>query len=66
MSEGWLASWSILSKVDTAEWSLVGVADLNGDGTDDIAWRSTGSGIAGYWQINDKKMTDWHTVSTIA
>ncbi|MBP5585221.1 MAG: FG-GAP repeat protein [Lentisphaeria bacterium] len=56
----------MLSKVDTAEWSLVGVADLNGDGTDDIAWRSAGSGIAGYWQINDKKMTDWQTVSTIA
>ena len=66
MSDGWLSTWNIVSRVDTAEWSLVGVADLNGDGTDDIAWRSAATGIAGYWQINDKKMIDWHTVSTIA
>ena len=66
MSDGWLASWSILSKVDASEWSLVGVADLNGDGTDDIAWRSAESGLAGYWQINNKQMAGWQTVSALA
>ncbi len=66
VSAGYLGSWSILSRVDTSEWSLVGVADFNGDGTDDIAWRSAASGLAGYWQIENKQMTAWQTVSTIS
>ncbi len=58
--------WSILSAVNTDEWKLVGVGDFNGDGTDDIAWCSNISGLAGYWQINDKQLTTWSNLANLA
>ena len=66
VSNGYLSSWSILSAVNTAEWTLAGVGDFNGDGTDDIAWSNTVTGLAGYWQINNKTLTDWANIATIA
>ncbi len=65
VEDGWLSSWSILSAVNTDEWKLVGVGDYNADGTDDIAWCSNISGLAGYWQINDKELTTWSNLATI-
>ena len=58
-------SASILSAV-TDEWQLAGVGDFNADGTDDIAWRNTGTGLTGYWQINDKTLTGWQNIATIS
>ena len=64
VNDGYLSSWSILSAV-TAEWTLAGVADFNGDGTDDIAWSNTDTGLTGYWQINDKTLTTWANIATL-
>ena len=33
----------------SAEWSVQAVADLNGDGEDDMLWRNTSNGQVGYW-----------------
>ena len=60
-----MSSWSILSAV-TSEWQLAGVADFNADGTDDIAWSNTESGLTGYWQINEKTLTNWANIATIS
>ncbi|MBE6367109.1 MAG: hypothetical protein E7052_04275 [Lentisphaerae bacterium] len=65
VSDGYMNSWSILSAV-TAEWELAGVGDFNGDGTDDIAWCNTESGLTGYWQVNNKQMTAWQNIATVA
>ena len=65
VTDGYLSSWSILSAV-TSEWQLAGVADFNADGTDDIAWCNTETGLAGYWQINDKQLTTWTNIATIS
>ena len=64
VTDGYLSSWSILSAV-TSEWQLAGVADFNADGTDDIAWSNTGTGLTGYWQINDKQLTTWQNIAVI-
>ncbi len=64
VEDGYLSSWSILSAV-TDEWQLAGVADFNADGTDDIAWHNTATGLTGYWQINDKQLTTWTNLVTI-
>jgi len=64
VSDGYLSSWSILSAV-TSEWQLAGVADFNADGTDDIAWSNTDTGLTGYWQINNKELTTWANIATI-
>ena len=66
VNDGYLNSWSILSAVDTSAWELAGVGDFNGDGSDDIAWRQTSSGLTGYWQINNKELTGWQNIATIA
>ena len=47
-------------------WEIMGVGDFNGDGTDDIAWSSTVSGVTGYWQINNKQMSSWQNIGVIA
>ena len=65
VNDGYLSSWSILSAV-TSEWQLAGVADFNADGTDDIAWANTTTGLTGYWQINDKNLTTWTNLATIS
>ena len=66
VNDGYLSSWSILSAVDTSAWSLAGVGDFNGDGTDDIAWCSNETHLAGYWQIEDKTLTSWQNIASIA
>jgi len=66
VEDGWLSSWSILSAVDTTEWELVGVGDFNGDGTDDIGWCSNISGLAGYWQIEEKTLAGWQNLAMLA
>ena len=65
VSDGYLSSWSILSAV-TNEWTLAGVADFNADGTDDIAWSNTSTGLTGYWQINNKELTTWANIAVIS
>ena len=65
VNDGYLSSWSILSAV-TSEWQLAGVADFNADGTDDIAWSNTATGLTGYWQINNKELTTWANIATIS
>ena len=64
VSDGYLSSWSILSAV-TSEWQLAGVADFNADGTDDIAWSNTDTGLTGYWQINNKELTTWANIAAL-
>ena len=66
VNDGYLNSWSILSAVDMSAWELAGVGDFNGDGSDDIAWRQTSTGLTGYWQINNKELTGWQNIATIA
>ena len=66
IENGYLSSWSILSAVDTSTWTLAGVGDFNGDGTDDIVWCNEDTGLAGYWQINNKELADWKTLATIS
>ena len=66
VEDGWLSSWSILSAVDTSAWTLAGVGDFNADGTDDIAWVNNASGMAGYWQIEDKNLASWQNIATIS
>ena len=65
VTDGYLSSWSILSAV-TSEWTLAGVADFNADGTDDIAWANTDTGLTGYWQINNKELTTWANIVTLS
>ena len=65
VTDGYLSSWSILSAV-TSEWTLAGVADFNADGTDDIAWSNTDTGLTGYWQINNKELTTWSNIAMIS
>ena len=65
VTDGYLSSWSILSAV-TSEWTLAGVADFNADGTDDIAWANTDTGLTGYWQINNKELTTWANIATLS
>ena len=64
VTDGYLSSWSILSAV-TSEWTLAGVADFNGDGTDDIAWSNTDTGLTGYWQIENKELASWQNIAVI-
>ena len=64
VTDGYLSSWSILSAV-TSEWTLAGVADFNADGTDDIAWSNTDTGLTGYWQINNKELTTWANIAAL-
>ena len=66
VTDGYLSSWSILSAVDTSAWTLVGVGDFNVDGTDDIAWSNTATGLTGCWQINNKELTTWTNIATIS
>jgi len=66
INDGYLSSWSILSAVDTNTWNLAGSGDFNGDGTDDIAWCNMDTNLAGYWQVNDKTLTSWQTIGTLA
>ncbi len=66
VNDGYLNSWSILSAVDRSSWTLAGVGDFNADGTDDIAWASDSLNLAGYWQINDKQLTTWSNIASLA
>ena len=65
VQDGGMSSWSILSAV-TPEWSFSGIADFNADGTDDIAWSNPETGLAGFWQIENKELASWHTASGVA
>ena len=65
VENGFLSSWSILSAV-TSEWQLAGVGDFNADGTDDIAWANTDTGLVGYWQIDNKELASWQTIVNLA
>ncbi|MBE6367102.1 MAG: hypothetical protein E7052_04240 [Lentisphaerae bacterium] len=66
VKDGYLDSWSILSAVDTNTWQLAGVDDFNNDGTDDIAWCNVNTASTGYWQINNKNLSSWQNIATIA
>ncbi len=35
------------------DWSIAALGDVDGDGTDDILWRSTSTGALGIWFITD-------------
>ena len=37
----------------TPDWQIAGIADLNGDGTDDILWRNPSTGELDDWQMNN-------------
>ncbi len=63
---GVLNSWSVLSSLNPEEWTLAGVGDFNGDGTDDIAWFNESTGIASFWQIDDKQFAGWQNIATVS
>ena len=65
VKDGYLSSWSILSAVNTEEWTLAGVGDFNADGTDDIAWCNEGTGLAGYWQIENRELNSWQNIAVL-
>jgi hypothetical protein len=65
VDDGYLNSWSILSAV-TSQWTLAGVADFNGDGTDDIAWCNTETRQVGCWQIENKELAGWQVLANIS
>jgi hypothetical protein len=42
-----------LPSVDpNSSWQMVGVADFNSDGIDDIVWRNTNTGSNGFWRMD--------------
>lgn len=50
----------------TSNGLTLGSGDFNGDGTDDIAWCNSETGLTGYWQINNTAMNTWQNMVTIA
>ena len=65
VQDGGLSSWSILSAV-TSEWSFSGIADFNADGTDDIAWSNPETGLAGFWQIENRELASWANLAVVS
>ena len=57
-------AWGIGITLDPG-WNVLGVGDFNADGTDDIAWSNTATGLTGYWQINNKELTTWANIAVI-
>ena len=41
---------------DTAGWQIVGVADMNGDGRNDLVWRSQTTGGLAAWLMDDEQL----------
>jgi alpha-tubulin suppressor-like RCC1 family protein len=46
-----ISSSEIQANVGTG-WFLVGAADFNGDGDNDLLWQNTSTGEVGYWPMN--------------
>ncbi|NET65406.1 MAG: hypothetical protein F6K63_13870 [Moorea sp. SIO1G6] len=47
----------------SAEWSLKGVGDVNGDGTDDIVWQRR-DGQVHYWAMSNGQRTGGINIGT--
>ena len=45
-----------------AAWQVQGVGDLNGDGTDDILWRNSTSGLVVDWLMENGQILDQKVV----
>ena len=39
-------------RVNDPNWRIVGVADANGDGKNDLYWRDSAKGYLGIWLMN--------------
>jgi autotransporter passenger strand-loop-strand repeat protein len=52
--------------IDTSVWSFAGVADFNGDGTDDIAWCNRITGQVSCWEIEEMEIADTQTLAYLA
>ena len=69
-NDGNAADWA------STDWNIAAVGDINGDGRDDIVWRSDAGHVSnwlgtatGGWQRNDANgsswaPTDWHVIGT--
>jgi hypothetical protein len=57
------SSWTDIGGAATGEWEISGIGDFNGDGTDDVLWNNTESGIMGAWLINDGAYSAWSGIS---
>jgi hypothetical protein len=47
-------------------WSIVGVADFDGDGKADLLWRNTTNGQNGLWYMNGGQQSGSLTLPTLA
>ena len=52
MSNGHVSAGGAVGVVSSA-WQLVGIGDVNGDGTSDVLWRNTATGQVTSWVIDN-------------
>jgi hypothetical protein len=57
------SSWSSIAGAAIGEWEISGVGDFNGDGTDDVLWYNTQSGLMGAWLVNDGVYSAWTSIA---
>ncbi len=48
----------------TADWSIVGTGDFNGDGTADVLWQNQSTGALGAWIIKNGAYSRWVSLGT--
>jgi hypothetical protein len=53
MNDEWIGGYTDLSPaVSDPSWTIVGVADFNGDGKSDLLWRNSSTGQVTVWYMN--------------
>ena len=51
-------SWTEIGTVE-AGWQVQEASDYDGNGTDDILWRHSGSGEVGFWSMQGGHIAGW-------
>ncbi len=54
-----------LTETVSEELTFAGIGDFNGDGTDDLAWYDATTGVAEFWQIDDKQFVARYEIAVI-
>jgi hypothetical protein len=57
------SSWSSVAGAAIGEWEISGVGDFNGDGTDDVLWYNTQSGLMGAWLVDNGVYSAWSGIA---
>lgn len=66
MSNGQLSSSQGIGSVGTGSgWSIVGTGDFTGNGTDDILFYNSGTGIVGEWLMSNGALSSSKTVGSV-